>query len=888
MVDNEVRLIISADGKNAIKVSQEITSAYKTLATTSIAEINKKKSEITAAYEAIKKSGVASAEEIARAEKAKNTAITRANNELLGKHTSTMSRISSGFSAFNSVLTALWAGASLGGIYHLIRGTTEAAEKMDLLMQKTGASYETLKVFGYMAKLDGTDIEGVSKAMGILAKNMQGAAVDMGGAEKSFKALGISTKDASGHLKSMDQILPEIADRFKGMADGTGKTAYAMAIFGKSGKDMIPILNKGSEGIRETKEEMEKLGFTFDEVALKRAVALNENLEKLEMAAANLAGRVAMEVVPGLLNMSEVFIDNIKKGGALEPIINALGFAFKGLISVGIGVVAAFDLVGTAIGQAAAKYGKYALLMTNPLTAPAGIYKTVKEIMNPAGVDILGGLSKKAEGYGAMIEALWKKDYTGKPFKKKTNLPDPPLLGGKEDKDKYAETLRAITDETQAWMNRIAEMNPELEKQDSEILKLTNDAETLIKKIQDQGEKEKIDTAPFIEKIRAGLETGTEYLINKELKKLYEDYEKLLSDEVDYGLTENERAANQIIHKEEEKLKKLAEIWAKGAITEQEYYDLEVKIHANAKAALLDKETEYAKKVADINYNLIQGIAGMQTWAYELRLQQIEAQAAAYLKEGADPRAVEAWKQDQALRANITKGIKGNDFTAGYKAQLEQYKLDMKTAGEYGAEVFKAEGEAIKESFGSVFRDLREGELKDFSEYFKTFADKLLSRWEDMLSEMLTNWILTGSSMQSSGPGKSSGSEGGLFGSIGGIFGSWGGGDSEGSGILGFLSGLFHEGGVPRYDSTMTRVVDPAVFLSAPRFHTGIGPGERPAIIKDDEGVFTPGQMKALGARMTGNTYQISVPVYVDDPRLAGRIRTAVEDAVQKELQRVS
>jgi hypothetical protein len=46
--------------------------------------------------------------------------------------------------------------------------------------------------------------------------------------------------------------------------------------------------------------------------------------------------------------------------------------------------------------------------------------------------------------------------------------------------------------------------------------------------------------------------------------------------------------------------------------------------------------------------------------------------------------------------------------------------------------------------------------------------------------------------------------------------------------------------------------------------------------------------MKALGAHM-GNTYQINVPVNVDgDPRLANRIRIAVEEAVQAELGRAT
>jgi hypothetical protein len=37
----------------------------------------------------------------------------------------------------------------------------------------------------------------------------------------------------------------------------------------------------------------------------------------------------------------------------------------------------------------------------------------------------------------------------------------------------------------------------------------------------------------------------------------------------------------------------------------------------------------------------------------------------------------------------------------------------------------------------------------------------------------------------------------------------------------------------------------------APRFHDGIGPGERAAVIRDDESVLTPGQMRALGQMPT-------------------------------------
>jgi hypothetical protein len=62
-------------------------------------------------------------------------------------------------------------------------------------------------------------------------------------------------------------------------------------------------------------------------------------------------------------------------------------------------------------------------------------------------------------------------------------------------------------------------------------------------------------------------------------------------------------------------------------------------------------------------------------------------------------------------------------------------------------------------------------------------------------------------------------------------------------------------------EPTFARYVHPAYFDQAPRFHEGIGPGEMPAIIRRDEGIFTPGQMRAMGAMGAagGNHVQVNV-----------------------------
>jgi hypothetical protein len=64
-----------------------------------------------------------------------------------------------------------------------------------------------------------------------------------------------------------------------------------------------------------------------------------------------------------------------------------------------------------------------------------------------------------------------------------------------------------------------------------------------------------------------------------------------------------------------------------------------------------------------------------------------------------------------------------------------------------------------------------------------------------------------------------------------------------------------HTGYGPGDPLTGARYTHPAYFDDLPRHHAGIGPGEHHAVIRDDEGVFTSGQMKALAPVQRGNVY---------------------------------
>jgi hypothetical protein len=203
---------------------------------------------------------------------------------------------------------------------------------------------------------------------------------------------------------------------------------------------------------------------------------------------------------------------------------------------------------------------------------------------------------------------------------------------------------------------------------------------------------------------------------------------------------------------------------------------------------------------------------------------------------------------------NATKNLQNFDDEFATATANAQNELDA---------LLTKEKSFIKDSKSEFdqLKDVIDGWGKDSADAIAKFCTGAETDFGDMIQSMIQDLMKMMIYQNITGPLFSQIS-GGSF--LSGLFG--GGGASMGHGD--WTAGLgFHGGGVPAYDSpAFTRTVPGAVFANAPRFHSGIGPGERAAIIRNDEGVFTPGQMKALGKGKGGNTVIVHLenPVFQD------------------------
>lgn len=136
--------------------------------------------------------------------------------------------------------------AAVGGLAVLGKNAIDAADNLNDLSQRTGVGVETLSKFGAAAEDSGSSIDEVAKAMGKLSKGIVDPASKV---NEALRSIGVSSTDAQGKIRSVDQVMLDIADKFSKLPDGAQKTALAMEIFGKSGANLIPMLNGGREAM---------------------------------------------------------------------------------------------------------------------------------------------------------------------------------------------------------------------------------------------------------------------------------------------------------------------------------------------------------------------------------------------------------------------------------------------------------------------------------------------------------------------------------------------------------------------------------------------------------------------------------------------------------------
>lgn len=272
---------------------------------------------------------------------------------------------------------------ALGGLTAWIQSAIDAADETNKLAQRTGLAADEVAGLQLAFQLGGAGGDAFGTSMAKLSKQVAEG-------NSAFKALGVETRNADGTLRTSKDVLYDVADAFAGVEDGTAKSALAMEIFGKSGAELIPLLNAGSDGLREMDEMARKLGLSMSEDAAAQAEKFNDTMELIKLSGQGISRQIASELLPTLTNLAGGLLDTITQGDTLRKIAEGLAAALKLVYTVTLGGIEIFSTFGKTIG---ALGGQLVALAT-------GDFKAVRDIGREWVADIKQDWTKTISNLG--------------------------------------------------------------------------------------------------------------------------------------------------------------------------------------------------------------------------------------------------------------------------------------------------------------------------------------------------------------------------------------------------------------------------------------------------------------------------------------------------------
>ncbi len=303
------------------------------------------------------------------------------------------------------LMGALLPVGAVAGLTAIAKGSIDAADNLNDMSQRTGVAVESLSRFGQAAQDSGSSIEGVAKGMGQLAKRITDPS---SAASKALFGIGVATRDAQGKVRSLDAVMLEISDRFAKMPDGAEKSALAMQLFGKSGVELIPMLNQG-------RAALEQYQATISGDMAKSADEFNDSLNAIGRSLSGPFNEAVTALLPAITSIAQGIVGIINAFTALpEPVqatllvigglltaLVALAPAISAIISIGSAIAGLFA-AGGVLASAGSVIAGIATAFIVLITGPVGIVA----LLVAAGVAIYAFRDQIGAAFNAVVNFI--------------------------------------------------------------------------------------------------------------------------------------------------------------------------------------------------------------------------------------------------------------------------------------------------------------------------------------------------------------------------------------------------------------------------------------------------------------------------------------------------
>ena len=210
----------------------------------------------------------------------------------------------------------------------ITKESAEYAKEVKTLASVTGQSVEEVQEWQYASDMLGVTYDRVKDSLKEITNKMQEAQNGSEDTAKAFETLGVKLEDTDGNLRSADAVFYDVIDSLGNMQNQAQRDALAMDLMSESAQELNPLIEVGSDGLKQYADEAHELGYVLDNEAIK---ALNETdtaQQKLLKTQEAVTKQISAEYAPYMteaLGDTADFIQKIGKAFVESGVVDKFG-----------------------------------------------------------------------------------------------------------------------------------------------------------------------------------------------------------------------------------------------------------------------------------------------------------------------------------------------------------------------------------------------------------------------------------------------------------------------------------------------------------------------------------------------------------------------------------
>ncbi|MEM1213442.1 MAG: hypothetical protein AAGI68_14235 [Planctomycetota bacterium] len=223
-----------------------------------------------------------------------------------------------------------------------VRQFARTGDELDKTSARTGVAVESLSELGFAAEQTGSDIATLEKGFFGLSRSIFDASRGSAEAVDALDRLGLTYQRLEG--LSPEEQFNLIADGLAGVEDASERGAIAQKLLGRSGRQLLPLLQLGAEGIANLRAEAAALGLTITTQTARDAARFTDRLNILSRVLRVVGVNVGASLAEPLERVGGAFLGSLR---AMNEWVQANARTVQ---IVTLGVVATIGLGGALIG----------------------------------------------------------------------------------------------------------------------------------------------------------------------------------------------------------------------------------------------------------------------------------------------------------------------------------------------------------------------------------------------------------------------------------------------------------------------------------------------------------------------------------------------------------